>query len=502
MVGGLIYGAVEEYAAKSYDNADALYQSLTANSESRSIELAVNALSGLGKLNIQEAHRRALELTSSPVVKLRGVGVLTLGRLPYAGGDTANLLAVTLMRLDEMRRTADSSDNIALAQAYGDLLSYAPSASSAIVELAELSDLEVKHAVAWVLVRHSDQTENKAWVKDTLLSLAGVPSENKGTFNHLDHCAYDLMSTSLEDVLVFIEAVIINRPYRGRGAEFKITKMLEMTFHKLYESHHDVLERVITRWFASNERRLHRAARDIIEDRITVDPEERAAPFRLSKPVLDGLHEQHVVYVVMRVLGHTMFGPQLAALVLSTVQREPCTTKLQQFATDLLCNHVLYNYPGGAGSYLSGRVKAADASGVEKSVAEAALDCANARQEARRALPPLKELQPSSQHMYLVRLARQKQQAAMMEQVEEHSVFLSLVHRAPLKYGRSFFFERDGTFSEPTPLHAFEHSVELPRGELVDPVGQAYQRLVWQSAGLEDQDEDEPGEDGSQDQDD
>lgn len=486
MMGGMLHNGVEEYASQLYSCADALYQALIANPESRAIELAVNALRGLGISDIHEAQRRALELTNLQVSKLRGVGILALGRLTYTEKDADTLLVTTLARLDELRSNADSADAIALAQAYGDLLSKTQTASSAIVKLAENPDPEVKHAVAWVVMRHSDKTEDKEWVKEALLHLAAVPSENKGTFRHLDHCAYDLLSSDLDGVLVFIEAVVISRSYRGRNAEDNITKVLETTFDTLSREHKNVLCTTITRWFASSDRRLHRAARDIIEERFVVDPEERAAPFLLDKSVLDSLDDQQVAYVVMHILGHGIFGSQSAALVLSAVQREPCSAELQQFVTDLLCDYVLYNTPGGAGKYLTQRADIVDASEVEKRVARSALDRTNAQQAARQALPALKELQPSSQRIYLVRLARQKQQATMMEQAEQHSVFLSLVHRAPLKYGRSFFFERDGAFSESTPLQAFEQSVELPRGELIDPIGQAYQRFVWQSIGVED----------------
>ena len=43
--------------------------------------------------------------------------------------------------------------------------------------------------------------------------------------------------------------------------------------------------------------------------------------------------------------------------------------------------------------------------------------------------------------------------------------------------------ELDGNFTEPSELSSFSHSVELPRGELIDPLGQSHRRIDWQSAG-------------------
>lgn len=113
-------------------------------------------------------------------------------------------------------------------------------------------------------------------------------------------------------------------------------------------------------------------------------------------------------------------------------------------------------------------------------------------------LPELKEFQPPWQHLYLLRLAEHKQQAAMMKKAEESSVLLGLFSRLPLKYGRSFFIEREGEFTEPSKLGSYSLSAEKPRGEMLDPVGQMLQRARWQAAGLleaQDRAQDETDED-------
>lgn len=82
-----------------------------------------------------------------------------------------------------------------------------------------------------------------------------------------------------------------------------------------------------------------------------------------------------------------------------------------------------------------------------------------------------------------------KQQAAISEEADKRSVLASLFPRIPLKYGRSFFMEKDGEYTEPSELEEISHSVELPRGELIDPIGQQIKRLHWQSAGLQEDDD-------------
>lgn len=489
LLSGLIFRAVEEYAAQSASRAEELFQLLIANPSERVISLAVNVLCALAASDMLEAHNQAVRLTRAEIPELRRLGIATLGRLSYPSAEDDLLLALTTSRFEEIFTVNDSTELPFLAHAYGNLIEKVDCASQQLVILAEHIDPYVKHAVASELTKYSGKPEHKKWVEAALVHLADVPSENKATFRQLDHCAYGMFSVDSESTLSFIELVVTRRHYKGGRSADNITKLFTMTFSELYRRPTEELNVVITRWFASGNRRLHRAAQDLIEHRGIGDFSEHQAPFRLSKAVLDSLTLQETRHLILRLLGYGIYGPQLSALILSLTLREPCPVELQRLIIDALSNHVLYNYPGSGETYVKSRVEADDATELERAIAQTVLGAAHERTEARSQLPRLKEFQPSSWHVYLVRLAKQKQQAAMREQVEEDSVFLSLVHRAPLKYGRSFFFERDGTFSDPTPLQAFEHSVELPIGELIDPVGQAYQRLMWQSAGLDGDDQ-------------
>ena len=138
-------------------------------------------------------------------------------------------------------------------------------------------------------------------------------------------------------------------------------------------------------------------------------------------------------------------------------------------------------------------------SDLESNVARAALERGEAYFEARKDLPALKELQPPSQRVYLLRLAQNKQQAAAMKEAEKHSLVMRLATRVPLKHGRGFFMERGDDFTEPSGLGEISYSMEMPRGELIDPVGQEIKRMEWRSVGLDEEglSQDEANKDGS-----
>lgn len=489
LVGGLVYGAVEKLAARSYADAETLYDTFASSPDSPAVSFTSNALVGLANFDLSEAHQHALDLTDSERFTLRRAGIAALGRFDYAGGERPDLLESTWERLQDLKATRDPEIGQALARAYSDLLVQKPEATEALVELAARPDPTTQHQVAAILSMQDEGIRSEPWYRSALLRLALVPASHVGTWRELDHCAFACAKDDPELSVEFMEAVVIGRDY-GVQDEGELPEMLSSTFSELMVNHPEAFSIAVTRWFASKERRLHRAARDVVRH-YQGHTIEGGSPWpKLSKPVLDSLDEQTVVYTLQRIMGHiTLGGHYLAALLLSAARRESCSPDLLNFVVWALGENVLYNFLGEAGDYLRGRVDAENAPETEREIAQAALDHSEVYFEALRNLPRLEEFRPPSRRLYPLRRAHLKQQAAISEEADKRSVLASLFPRIPLKYGRSFFMEKDGEYTEPSELEEISHSVELPRGELIDPIGQQIKRLHWQSAGLQEDDD-------------
>ena len=69
---------------------------------------------------------------------------------------------------------------------------------------------------------------------------------------------------------------------------------------------------------------------------------------------------------------------------------------------------------------------------------------------------------------------------------EKQSVLLSLVHRSVLLYGRRSitYVQEPGGKRRPVSMdmHSISHSFELPRSEIIDPVGLSVMLLTFRSA--------------------
>jgi len=287
LAGGFIYGSVEKLAARSQADAEALYRVFASRPDSPAVSFTANALVGLANFDLPEAHRRALDLTDSEQPSLRRSGIAAFGRFDYASGGRPELLGPTWERLQALKATRGPEIGQALARAYGDLLDQKPEATEALVELAARPDPVTQHQVGAILSMQDDEARREPWYRSALLRLAGVPTSHSGTWRELDHRAFDCAKDDPELAVEFMEAVVLGHDYSARREEGELPELLGSTFSELMVNHPEVLEAAVMRWFASDESRLHLAARDVVRysQGHTIDG---GPPWpKLSKPVLD-----------------------------------------------------------------------------------------------------------------------------------------------------------------------------------------------------------------------
>lgn len=480
---GLVHNAVERLAVRSRAQGHALYEAFASHAGSSRFAFVPAILVGLASSDFTEAHALALDLSAAAEPDARRAGITALGLFDYSDDSQSYLLEATWERLQRGRSESDPEVDHTLVRAYGNLLDRKPEARDVLVEFSTRPESSVQGALSWILFQKSDEAHAEPWFKDALLNLAVVATARKGILENLDHSLYRVAKEDPDLVVEFMEALVLGRDYGGNGEGGELPEMLHGAFAELVQHHPGSIEEAVTRWFASPERRLHRAARDFVHD--VYDITGRSAPWlKLSKPVLDGLEEQTVVYALQRIMGHIMVSRALAALLLSATQRESCSQELLAFIAGALDGYVLRNYPHEASDYLRQRLEADNVTRAEAEVAQAALDRSGAYLALLDGLPLMNEFQPPSQHRYLLRLAEHRQQTEIMNRAKESSVLLNIMPELPLKYGRSHFMERDGSFTEPSELVPFSISAEKPRAEILDPIGHMFRRLGWQSAGL------------------
>ena len=473
ILGKTIHGGVQELAEQSFESAEEFYSAFIARSDSPVVSLAANALLGLSSHDLEHAHQQALELTRSdePVIVRVGIGVL--GRLCYP--DDGNLLASSIDRLSDLKDRADPQIDYVLAQSYGNLVEETDEAKQALVELAARPDPRTQHNITQALYSIDDALQ-EPWVHTLLVRLAGAGVEDTTALDNLDLHLSQLASDSPDVVVEVLEE------FASSSTEGNLTEVFDSSVSQLQGDHPEKLEAAITEWFASSDPALHSAAAELADHHFHATSTEEKPVFALSDDVLESLALEEVINVLRRVVGYVSGSRSLASLVSSALRRDPCPEELQQFVAELLVGHVLYNYPGEAREYLDLRLDADDVLPVEEEVIREACGEIDAYFDELGELSTLKELRPPSTHLGQIQRARQNQQSRTMEKAREGSVFMSLFESVPLKYGNQFYRIGNDGPTEPAPLNQISSGFEIPRGELIDPVKQAYKRFQFRAA--------------------
>jgi hypothetical protein len=236
----------------------------------------------------------------------------------------------------------------------------------------------------------------------------------------------------------------------------------------------DRLFKLLVRWLISGNSNLGGFAPHIL------NTGERAVPFDTSTADL-GLTGPDHIFLAHKTLGWLFINEVVAASILVACLRgcDPATGKT---IGELLFDPLLVNYGGKARDYLRTIKKGDNAYRPVK----AALKAADLFVKGRKIDPQIKELRPSEYQRGVERRHTHDLMRNAQKDAEKQSVFLSLVHRSVLLYGRRSitYVQEPGNKRRPVSMdmRSFSHSFELPRSEIIDPVGLSIMLLTFRSA--------------------
>ncbi|UQS87726.1 hypothetical protein [Pseudomonas chlororaphis] len=291
-----------------------------------------------------------------------------------------------------------------------------------------------------------------------LEALSHLDSANKGTVEELDLGLQALLELGYDEAAISLVTLLLSRPDDDLELE-----VLDSFTRKLLSGSPDILSRVAVQWLGLGVPRLCNGLAEAIKG-----PGLDGVPLNLKAEDL-ALSPTAQLFICRKAVGWFFFKPTTAASVLVSVLRF-CDADTAQEVQRLLVDPLLQNY-GGVREYL-------ESLAPEDAASEAvtwALAQNEAYLDAQRSVPLLLELQPSEHHRRIEHLRISDQMREAHKQAESGSVFLGLVSRSVLLYGnRSLSFIDDGQDRlRPMELDLHSHGIsyEMPRMEVVDPVG-------------------------------
>lgn len=331
-------------------------------------------------------------------------------------------------------------------------------------------------AVTAVLLRAGPQTHyaaasaigrselSAAAVKGLLDVVVDVDRSHNATIQILDAGLASLLTGASADLAEQTIERILTREVDPLPASSLIS-----TGRQLLAQPADRLSRLFVRWLLSG----HAALRDAL-DEITEADHEGALAITIAGQALSPLDQ---LMICRRACGYFFVKPKVAASVLIAVLRDGAP-EIRQDVTELLFDPLASNYHGLVRDYLD-HIESSDPAYDAVSTVRDRVARYHAELEK---VGFLNELEPSpSQRL----MEAQRSASAMREaykKAELNSVFLGLVSRVTLLHGAGSLSYFRGPMEQTdrsmvTPLQGRSYSFELPREDVLDPVGLALKIL-------------------------
>jgi hypothetical protein len=333
------------------------------------------------------------------------------------------------------------------------------------------SEGEVSHGIA-IALAHRDEAPLEYRVS-CLALLTDAPAANKGTIREIGWLLYPIAHSHPREVWGYLEKWILAHDYRE--ASIVEHDMFLSTIQDAYQCDLNLGTIVLTRWFASPDQRLVEEARSILQELKVVG----FAPQEI------GSMPPHIIkYVTEKLLVGRFEGIHLMRLFFSILRNTSRIEGLEDYFLIVL-RHMTWNYPGSAVEFFDRAIDEEDTTPPSTLLRKARQELEECQTQRRGIFVP--ELAPSKRRVerYLEFEGKKMQmvQEAMFQ--DDRFPLQKLLPRVAIGRGdRTFHMdifhpdpEQRRTFTEPSGFGLLSESIELPRGDIIDPEGEAWKRF-------------------------
>ncbi|NTV51340.1 MAG: hypothetical protein HGA69_00690 [Desulfobulbaceae bacterium] len=307
------------------------------------------------------------------------------------------------------------------------------------------------------------------------VDLLRVKPTHKGTLDNVDYgISHLLKNGNSETAIQFLETLLLKHSgeltmevFDGVASEILSNKVL--------------ISKVLTRWFLKGDQVLCEAVHAIVGAN-----HGNGLLLEIDLTELNSSDSGHILFIARKVIGYLFIQPISVASVLISLIRNAADDKVLKELGALLFDPLLLNYTGKARDYII--KQSGSESGKVKETIDSALKEIDTYLEELRSVGSLPALHPSEAQREAYNRHFSQLMAESWKAAEAKSVFLNLIPKSVLLYGRksiSYVYGSDGQpHRQEIPLHSHGSEMEFPRMQTLDPVGLDYMLRVFRNEQL------------------
>jgi hypothetical protein len=466
---GMILENFVQFCEKSENRCEDALKEIKLN-PGKMVQLLVPVILAGTRLNFQKYLSETLNLTKHEDIEIRKASLFALGRIQYP--DNYNLDGV-FSCLEQA--TEDEGDDIILANisksAFGIYQNHINQAVRAtdLIKVVFLKGGETTlHAGSEFFGFHFKDI-SKDLLDNLLGHLLKVNVNNRGTLNMIDYGVDKMLDVYPDDAIEFLEKLLI------KNSENISLEIFDSVIFKVFQNK-ILFNRLWTRWFLKGDRVLCRGILSIvryrhdIEVRLEVDTSE-----------FSSTNAAHNIFLARKAIGYLFFEPISAVSAVVSLMRNTTDKNVIAQLSQLLLNPMLINYPGKVRDYLLAEAKGG-ASSTNRAIKKALKDLDKYLNDLKLT-GVISELCPSQTQRESYRRHFSNLLSESQKESEKKSVFLNLVSKSILLYGRksiNYIYGPDGQSNRMVaPLQSFSTEIEIPRMERIDPFNLDYMLRIF-----------------------
>lgn len=477
MMGGVVHGALEAWLETRPNDAQELHARVLKNLSEATATLLGNSVVALSKTNYLAAVDAAKADVRSGVTIRAQVGAWTLGRLlldDRATQESLNVIVDEVIALIESQQGELRSQVIRAAVG---AMHAIPAFDSILERLAEHADQDVLCAAATTLFLKDNEIRERGITPRWLQLLTALRPEFEGAIRDFDYALSRMLADpfNAQTVVSVLTQWVANHGHKG-AIDSKTAELFDDTLRKLL-SLEQSSSLLVTSWLLSD-RQEHAGA---LAGALIELSHHSEVELKLDKSRVDQLTANDLLFLARRMLGYVHDRAQLTSLALSMLQSKDVEMRIYPVLRALLVEEIGYDYPGSTTETLRATAETTSSKSDKDFLLKAAEGIEQVV-DAQNALPSLGELRPPTMLRRFFARARAKQMDASVKEANKNSFWRQIATEIPVKAGTGTFSYRDSNYGSSTKFSSMSHSIELPRREAFDPIGNSIRHIGFRVA--------------------
>ncbi|GAA3554033.1 hypothetical protein [Snuella lapsa] len=457
---GQFYTWLEKYAESNLKSAEEIKSEIERNPSRDTYEFWISIVFGLSKLG------KDFENEIIDNIKANDGYKISVGLRAATIIDSKDKLSLcetidALINLDRCKELFDEIDWAYLMNFYTHHLHRYPKFDNRIRELCEIDSSYIYSALARALNSYIELGKNEELFYFSIKHLARTPLEYSGIYNTLNFSLDTYFESDPEVIKCLLESWIDYHLPSANGME-----VLEHLLNNFNDKNPKYFHLLISNWLLKSHNYGLAVQFLISEIRSGRDA------LKLDVNLLEKLNEPDTILLTLRIIGFAWDKDVIYGMLLQILESNLDSQEVINNTASLIYSELLLNYPS-----LIKRLKEEKTSNkIYKSIIDQIIARADEYFERLSGLPVYDEFKPSDKRLIYYNKIQFKGLGG--EALENRkSSFLDFADKTQLRAGKGFFSKTEYGYSNVMEPKRISHSMEMPRLEFIDPIGQQAKRL-------------------------